>query len=134
MISSKIWLLGKKMFSIYLKIAIRLHEIFPRRYLGFGLFSYFIALDIVTVHEVLLYFHVFDDNSKDFVFCLAMLFGLINLFFLLYYFDDIRLVEFLGDENSKGYRYRCKWRLIVWIYLILSVFPLIYWFITENFL
>ena len=120
-------------FNIYLRIAIRFYEIFPKRWQpsGLGIFSFCIGIDIIVGFDCLRIINIIDNKHNDLVFTVSMLSILISGFFLIFYFNN-RLDEFLEAENEKGDRYIRYWRTIAWIYLIISTLPLIQWFIEEN--
>ncbi|HCT85674.1 MAG TPA: hypothetical protein DF296_10810 [Candidatus Margulisbacteria bacterium] len=125
---SKLWVWFKILFNFYLRLAIRLYEIFPKKYQpsGLGIFSYLIACNILLAYRIACVFGIMSVEYEYHAFSISIIFALINCFFLIYYFYNT-LDQFLINENEKGANYRKFWRITAWVYMVITTVAFFIW-------
>lgn len=108
----------------FFQVAIRMYEIFPKKYgpFGLGMFGFAITFNLLCSFHYLINSGMISKDSEGATFIISIsLGGLIGILTISFFTGENNYNRVLKKEILLCNRHNMTWRLITWLYLLVTI-------------
>jgi hypothetical protein len=101
-----------------------MYEIFPKKHgpLGIGILGFSIAFNLLCIFQFFIRNRMIPKESESIIFIISIsIGGLIGILGISFFTGENDYEKVLEEEKLLSGRHNQKWRIITWIYLLVTI-------------